>query len=66
MKCLSCDKFLSDREASRKGLFTGEYLDLCEKCISTIPDLEYEENVAASDFVVIDDELAEVTEDDDF
>ena len=52
MKCASCDNMLSDREASRKGIFSGEYLDLCDRCISTIPDLEYEENSFASNKVV--------------
>lgn len=48
MKCLSCDCILTDRESSRKGIFSGEYLDLCDDCLITIPDLEYEENPALS------------------
>lgn len=63
MKCLSCDKFLSDREASRKGIFSGDYLDLCDKCISTIPDLEYTENTEASDVTVVDEIFPEESED---
>lgn len=52
MRCVSCNNLLSDREASRKGIFSGEYLDLCDGCIRTIPDLEYEENPFASNKVV--------------
>lgn len=62
MKCASCDGFLTDREASRKGLFSGDYLDLCGKCISTIPDLEYVENPELSDKKVIDDEYGHAEE----
>lgn len=38
MRCKACDKNLSDRESTRKGLFTGEFLDLCDKCFDTIRD----------------------------
>ena len=38
MKCQSCDKILSDREASRKSLRTGEFLDLCGDCYEEIKD----------------------------
>lgn len=31
MKCLICDKILSDREAVRKN-DKGEFLDLCDDC----------------------------------
>lgn len=55
MKCQACDGFLSDREASRIGLFSGLYLDLCERCISTIPDLEYTENPMLSDRHVMEE-----------
>lgn len=40
MRCLSCDCLLSDKEATRKGTHTGEYLDLCDDCLSTT-DIEY-------------------------
>lgn len=38
MKCLSCDCILSDREATRKSLNTGEFIDLCNNCFSSIED----------------------------
>lgn len=36
MRCRCCDKRLSDFEATRKHINTGEYLDMCNKCYSTI------------------------------
>ena len=43
MRCLSCNKILSDREATRKYLSTAEFIDLCDNCISYI-DIIYIEN----------------------
>lgn len=36
MRCRCCDKKLSDFEATRKHITTKEYLDMCNKCYSTI------------------------------
>lgn len=36
MRCLCCDKILNDFEATRKSIRTGEYIDMCSKCYSTI------------------------------
>lgn len=36
MKCLSCDKILKDHESKRKGLFSKEYVDLCDKCLEPV------------------------------
>lgn len=36
MRCICCDKILNDFEATRKSIKTGEYLDMCSKCYSTI------------------------------
>ena len=38
MRCYCCDKALSDFESTRKSVTTGEYLDMCNKCYSTIKD----------------------------
>ncbi len=38
MRCLSCDVILSDFEATRKYSKSGEFVDLCNKCFSTIED----------------------------
>lgn len=46
MRCRCCDKRLSDFEATRKNINTNEYLDMCNKCYSTINRdvLTYERN----------------------
>lgn len=38
MRCYCCDKVLSDFESTRKSVATGDYLDMCNKCYSTIKD----------------------------
>jgi len=36
MRCRACDKNLSDFESTRKHHESGEFVDLCNKCYSTI------------------------------
>jgi len=36
MRCLACDRNLTDFESTRKHTDTGEYLDLCNKCYNEI------------------------------
>lgn len=36
MHCLCCDKMLTDYEATRRNAMTKEFIDLCNKCYSTI------------------------------
>ena len=36
MKCHSCDIILSDFEATRRGKLSGQFLDLCNKCIKDL------------------------------
>ena len=36
MKCICCNKVLSDYEATLKHAETGEYLDTCTECLSEI------------------------------
>lgn len=44
MRCLSCNCVLTDFEATRKAVVTGEYIDMCNKCFLTIAeDIEYTE-----------------------
>ena len=38
MRCQCCDKNLNDFESTRKSASTGEYLDMCNKCYSSISD----------------------------
>jgi hypothetical protein len=58
MRCLSCNKNLTDFESTRKFASTGEYLDLCNRCYSDIqddvdtiirPDLQEDEQVSEDD-----------------
>ena len=60
MRCLSCNKNLSDFESTRKSANTGEYLDLCNSCFS---DIQYD-----VDAIVREDlrEDEQVSEDDDY
>ena len=36
MKCLCCDKMLTDFEATRKHAVTGMFIDLCQQCFKTV------------------------------
>lgn len=38
MKCLACDVILTDYEATRKYAESGKPVDLCNRCLRTIPD----------------------------
>lgn len=58
MRCLSCDTLLTDFEATRKSAHTGEYIDMCTRCFSSInrdiptidrPDLESEHEHTVDD-----------------
>ncbi len=64
MRCICCDKILSDFEATRKSINTEEYLDMCNKCYATVSDqlLSYERN----DLYDEEDEYYEDLDDSDF
>lgn len=36
MRCLSCNKNLSDYEATRRYAHSGDFVDLCNKCFHPI------------------------------
>lgn len=38
MKCYCCNNTLTTQEATRKFKTSGEYVDMCNKCLSTIDD----------------------------
>lgn len=38
MKCRSCDCLLSDHEVTRKSLVTGDYFDMCTRCLAGIAE----------------------------
>lgn len=50
MKCKACDADVEEHALGRKGLFTGEYLDLCDHCFDTIrEDITLEEEIVGFD-----------------
>jgi len=59
MRCLCCNKLLTDFESSRKSVTTGEYIDMCTDCYRHIRDdvdvIENNNLLHIQD--VIDDEL---------
>lgn len=55
MVCLSCNKILSDYEASRKYVNTGTYIDLCSNCLSGL-DIETMENPLLDTVTYINEE----------
>jgi len=66
MRCYCCNKALSDYEATRKSVQTGNFLDMCNKCYGSISgdilaiertDLRHEDE---------DDEFHDVEKDDYF
>jgi hypothetical protein len=38
VRCLSCDCNLSDFESTRKSSITGDFLDVCSRCLGSILD----------------------------
>lgn len=38
MRCLACDKRLNDRESVRKYSSNNSFVDLCDRCFSTVSD----------------------------
>jgi len=55
MRCLACDKNLSDFESTRKHHESGEFIDLCNRCYSTIQN-EVNDIEEREDLRHIDDE----------
>jgi len=38
MRCLACNKVLSDFEATRRSLISGDFMDVCNTCYTNIED----------------------------
>ena len=55
MRCLACDRNLTDFESTRKHTDTSEYLDLCNKCYNEIQ----------ADVEIITEERLDLTHEDD-
>lgn len=53
MRCVCCDRVLSDFEATRKSVNTNQYIDMCQRCYNTIvkdvPTLEREDLLTNDD-----------------
>jgi hypothetical protein len=58
MKCSCCDVILTTAESVRKFKGSGEYVDMCNKCLATISD-----DVATVDGEASDDDGSEEGED---
>ena len=62
MRCYACNKVLSSFEATRRSEATGDFLDLCNHCYSTIKsDVPALERYDLAD----GDDLEDTTEDDE-
>ena len=59
MRCLSCNCILSSKEATRRGVNSNNFLDLCDRCYSSISDtIEVYDNPLYAN----DDETSEINE----
>ena len=58
MRCIACDRNLSDFESTRKSHDTGKYVDLCNKCYneiqSDIDNINEREDLRHEDDMIID------------
>ncbi|HET8687389.1 MAG TPA: hypothetical protein VFM18_12115 [Methanosarcina sp.] len=36
MRCLCCNRILNDYEATRRHAITGEFIDICNRCIEDL------------------------------
>lgn len=48
MRCSCCNVILTSQESVRKFQTSGEYVDMCNKCLSTIDDdVQWEDGLEA-------------------
>jgi transposase-like protein len=56
MRCLSCNKNLTDFEATRRSAMTNEFIDLCNYCFASVSEdinsLEREDLAHDEDYVI--------------
>ena len=38
MRCIACNKLLSEFESTRRSLMSGDFMDLCNKCYANIEE----------------------------
>lgn len=70
MRCYCCDANLSDYESTLKSATTGQYLDMCRKCLkdSDIPVMKNNHNpdvTVTNDFEVTEQDWVEFMEEHD-
>jgi len=67
MRCQCCNKNLSDYESTLRHPVTGEFLDICKKCLVDIPiePVEPARRVDDNDYDV-DDEIDSINTELDF
>lgn len=57
MRCQACDAALNDKEATRRAVSTGEFVDLCDRCFATVAsdipvhEREFEEEPGEDDWI---------------
>jgi hypothetical protein len=39
MRCIACDKKLTDYESTRRHGMTHEFLDMCNRCLKDVPNI---------------------------
>lgn len=49
MRCVACNKILTTQESVRRFKNSGEFVDLCNKCLGTIDDTVHTAEGAAFD-----------------
>jgi hypothetical protein len=60
MRCTACNVILTTSESVRRFKDSGEFVDLCNKCLSTISeDVTTVEGVASDEEEYIDDNYSE-------
>ena len=56
MRCIACNKALSDFESTRKSAISGEYLDMCNDCYfyteNDIDTIDREDLRSESDYIM--------------
>lgn len=60
MRCIACDKLLSDFEATRRSAITDEFTDLCNHCFASISEdlhtIERSDLAHDEDTMTVDDD----------
>ena len=69
MRCYCCNRNLSDYESTIKSVNTGNFLDMCMKCIQDM-DIEYvgnnkNDNDLIDDFDIVEEDDGDFIEEDE-